>query len=411
MMTSEMAPERAPKTAPVGTAPTTAKTPARAARVRRHDLDWLRIMAVLLLIPFHSARVFDVWDPFYVKNAAKSGVLTWSVIAFLEPWHMQLLFVLAGAATWYALGHRSAGAYAGERFRRLLIPLGFGILLIVPPQTYLGAWSHGLSASLGGYWNFSGDLTGYSGGWTPAHLWFITYLFLFSLLALPLFVWWRRRPVGARWLLFAMPIVLLLANGLPAPDDGPQNPFYSLALFVGGFMLVADPRAERMIHRAWKPLLAAAAATMAAVLLMGVAGVGNGWTVGSLPDTALRLLGNVNTWVCVLALLGAGHALLNRENKVLRYANEGAYPFYLLHQTVIIAVAYVVVQWNLGLWPKYAAVALGSLAVTLGLYELCVRRFNPMRFLFGLKPRRPAVPAAFGSCVEAESVSGSFVRV
>jgi glucan biosynthesis protein C len=407
MMTLEKAPERVPEATPVGTA----KAPTSAPVVRRHDLDWLRIMAVLLLIPFHSARVFDVWDPFYVKNAAKSGALTWSVIAFLEPWHMQLLFVLAGAATWYALGHRSAGAYAGERFKRLLIPLGFGILVIVPPQTYLGAWSHGLGASLGSYWDFSGDLTGYTGGWTPAHLWFITFLFLFSLLALPLFMWLRRRPVGARWLLFAMPVVLLLANGLPAPDDGPQNPFYSLALFIGGFLLVADPRAERMIHRAWKPLLATAAATMATVLLLGHAGVGDMFADGSFPDTVVRLLSNVNTWVCVLALLGAGHALLNRQNRVLRYANEGAYPFYLLHQTVIIAIAYVVVRWNLGLWPKYGLVLAGSFAVTLGLYELCVRRFNPMRFLFGLKPRRSTVPATAESHVEAEGVAGSVVTV
>ncbi len=403
MMTLEKAPETAVES--------TATAPARTSAVRRHDLDWLRIMAVLLLIPFHSARVFDVWDPFYVKNAAKSGVLTWSVIAFLEPWHMQLLFVLAGAATWYALGHRSAGAYAGERFKRLLVPFGFGLLVIVPPQTYLAGWFRGQHVSLGSYWNFSGDLTGYTGGWTPAHLWFIAFLFIFSLLALPLFMRWHRRPIGARWLLFAMPVVLLLANALPAPDDGPQNPFYSLALFIGGFLLVADPRAEGMIHRAWKPLLAAAAGTMATMLLVWHSGVADTFAEGSLPDTILRLVANVNTWVCVLALLGAGHALFNRQNKVLRYANEGAYPFYLLHQTVIIAVAYVVVRWNLGLWPKYGLVLAGSFALTLGLYELVVRRFNPIRFLFGLKPRRPAVRATAESYVEAERVSGSVVRI
>lgn len=89
--------------------------------VRRHDLDWLRVLAVLLLIPFHSARVFDVWDDFYVKNADRSEGLTWGVIGLLEPWHMALLFVLAGAASWYALGHRTSGGYLGERFHRLLI--------------------------------------------------------------------------------------------------------------------------------------------------------------------------------------------------------------------------------------------------------------------------------------------------
>jgi peptidoglycan/LPS O-acetylase OafA/YrhL len=360
--------------------PATAPTP----RVRRHDLDWLRVMAVLLLIPFHTARVFDVWEDFYVKNGRTSGGLTWTVIGFLSPWHMPLLFVLAGAATWYALGHRPAGAYAGERTKRLLVPFLFGLLVIVPPQTYLAQWSKGIEP-VQGFWS-SGDLTGYTGGFTPAHLWFIAFLFVFSLVALPLFVRWHRHPIGARWLLFAMPVILTLTNGLPAPDDGPQNPFYSLALFVGGFLLVADPRAERLIHRAWRPLLATGVVTMASVMLVWHSGVEGTWTDGSAIQIGFELVQDVNTWVWVLALLGVAHAFLNRENRVLRYANPAAYPFYLLHQTVIVAVAYVVVRWGLGVWTKFGVIVVASFALSLGLYELVVRRTNATRFLFGLKP-------------------------
>jgi len=354
--------------------------------VRRHDLDWLRVMAVLLLIPFHSARVFDVWEDFYVKNGRTSGGLTWGVIAFLNPWHMPLLFVLAGAATWYALGHRSAGGYAAERSKRLLVPFLFGLMVIVPPQTYLAQWSKGIEP-VQGFWS-AGDLTGYTGGFTPAHLWFIAFLFAFSLVALPLFVRWHRRPIGARWLLFAMPLILALSNGLPAPDDGPQNPFYSLALFIGGFLLLADPRAERLIHRAWRPLLLIAAVTMASVLLVWHSGVEDTWTDGSGIQVGFELLQQVNTWVWVLALLGLGHAFLNRESRVLRYANPAAYPFYLLHQTVIVAVAYVVVRWSLGVYTKFGIVVTASFALSLGLYEYVVRRTNATRFLFGLKPLR-----------------------
>jgi peptidoglycan/LPS O-acetylase OafA/YrhL len=335
--------------------------------------------------------VFDTWDPFYVKNATTSGGLTWSVIGFLGPWHMPLLFVLAGAATWYALGHRTGAQYRGERFKRLLIPFLFGVLVIVPPQAFLAARFRGSESSFGaflpGYWSFKGDLTGYTGSWTPGHLWFIGFLFIFSLIGLPLFLRWRRRPVRATWLLFAMPFVLLLANGMPAPMDGPQNPFYSFALFVGGFLLVADARAEDRIHRAWRPLLAGAIVTMAAVMLVWRSGVEDTWSDGSLPNIAFTFFEGVNTWVWVLALLGVGHALLNRPNRALRYANEGAYPFYLLHQTVIVVLAYTVVGWNVGLWPKYGAVLLGAFVLTLGLYELVVRRTNATRFLFGLKPK------------------------
>jgi glucans biosynthesis protein C len=360
---------------------------------RRYDLDALRVLAVLLLIPFHSARVFDAFDPFYVKNPETSDGLSLAVVAFLNPWHMPLLFVLAGAATWLALGHRAPAAYLGERTRRLLIPFLFGILVIVPPQGFLASRFRGGDASVGGflrdYWTVEGDLSGYTGSFTPAHLWFIGYLFIFSLVALPLLARWRGRPLRARWLLFAMPLVLLAANELPAPNDGPQNPWYSLSLFVAGFLLVADERAERAVQRHWRPLLVAAAVTMTTVLLVSGSGTNDRWGDGSLLDAAFSLVEEANAWIWVLALLGTGKALLGRPVRGLRYAAEASFPFYVLHQTVIVAVAYVVVAWDLAVWQKFTTVGLAALVLTLLLYEVVVRPTNVTRFLFGLRPRRP----------------------
>jgi glucans biosynthesis protein C len=360
---------------------------------RRYDLDALRVLAVLLLVPFHSARVFDIFDPFYVKSPETSAGLSWAVVAFLNAWHMPLLFVLAGAATWLALGHRHAKAYLGERTRRLLVPFLFGILVIVPPQAFLASRFRGghdsVGSFLGDYWTVEGDLSGYFGSFTPAHLWFIGYLFLFSLLAVPLLVRWRGRQLRTGWLLVAMPLVLLAANELPAPNDGPQNPWYSLALFLAGFLLLADQRAERLVHRHWRALLAAAAATMTTVMLVWNSGANDTWSDGSLPDVAFALLEQANTWIWVLALLGAGKALLSRRIRGLAYASEASFPFYVLHQTVIVAVAYLLVGWNLPVWGKFLALCLAALAVTLLLYEVVVRRTAPTRFLFGMRPRRP----------------------
>jgi glucan biosynthesis protein C len=350
------------------------------------------VLAVLLLIPFHSARVFDVFDPFYVKSSQTSAGLSWAVVAFLNPWHMPLLFVLAGAATWLALGHRRSKAYLGERTRRLLVPFLFGLLVIVPPQGFLAGrfrGSHGSVGSfLGDYWTIDGDLSGYTGSFTPAHLWFIGYLFLFSALALPLLVRWRGRQLRARWLLVAMPLVLLAANELPAPNDGPQNPWYALALFLAGFLLLADPDAERAVHRRWRALLAAALATMATVLTVWHAGIADRWADGSPLDVGFSLVEQANTWLWVLALLGAAKALLSTPARGLGYASEASLPFYVLHQTVIVAVAYLIVSWNLPVWAKFAALCLAATALTLALYEV-VRRPAPTRFLFGMKPSRP----------------------
>jgi glucans biosynthesis protein C len=96
----------------------------------------------------------------------------------------------------------------------------------------------------------------------------------------------------------------------------------------------------------------------------------------------------------VLALLGAGRALVGGPVRGLRYASEASFPFYVLHQTVIVAVAYAVVRWDLGVWPKFATLCLAAFVLTVALYELVVRRTRPTRFLFGMKPQRPGVPTS-----------------
>jgi glucan biosynthesis protein C len=110
---------------------------------RRYDIDWLRVLAVLMLIPFHTARIFDIWEPFYAKSDQVSRALTYFFIGGVNAWHMPLFFLLARASTWFALGFRSGGQYIKERLKRLIVPLVFGTLVIVSPQTYLGALTYG----------------------------------------------------------------------------------------------------------------------------------------------------------------------------------------------------------------------------------------------------------------------------
>jgi glucan biosynthesis protein C len=66
-------------------------------------------------------------------------------------------------------------------------------------------------------------------------------------------------------------------------------------------------------------------------------------------------------------------------------------PFYLIHQTIILVVGFYVIRWNMGILPKLLTVTVISFPLILVLYELLVRRFNAMRFLFGMRPReKPA---------------------
>lgn len=370
--------------------------PPPPARARRYDIDRLRILAVLLLLPFHTARVFNTGETFYVKNAQESPFLQWTIIDFLDPWHMPLLFALAGAATWFALGHRGGGGYLRERIRRLLVPFVFGVIVIVPPQPFVAQLPHADAERsylgfLDGYFTDVTDLSGYDGGLTPAHMWFVLYLFLISLVVLPVLLRLHRvaiaRDVGRPWMLVAMPLAMLVAEALPSPE-GAWNIFVCLAMFAGGFLLLSSDGLQDLLRRRWRPILLGGVATMAVVYVVYATGADDDWADGSVQEIAFQVVESTNTWLWVLGLIGAAGAYLDRPpTPALRYANEAAYPWYVLHQTVIVLVAYPVVGWDLGIAPKYVAILVAATALTFGSYELLVRRWNPVRFLFGLRPR------------------------
>ena len=174
-------------------APSAATATLDAPAARQHYIDWLRVLAVLLLFPFHVLRVFNADDPFYIKAAHLSAPLS-DVLNFISVWHMPLLFVLAGASTFFALGKRSARQYLSERRERLLVPFVFGIFVLIPPQTwYGGRFNSGYTQSFWHYlvsgdflkWNIK-DGGDYYGGFGIGHLWFIIVLFLVAVVALPL---------------------------------------------------------------------------------------------------------------------------------------------------------------------------------------------------------------------------------
>lgn len=368
---------------------------------RRNDLDWMRILAVLLLIPFHSARIFDVFEPFYVKNADLSPWLSGTIVGFLSTWQMQLLFLIAGASTWYALGHRSGGQYMGERLRRLMIPFVFGTLVIVPPQMYLALlFRSSTNASYLEYYpRFFQlrpfDIPDYTGiGFSWAHLWFILDLFVISLIALPLLLklrsgsgrgilsWWGRFTDRGR-AIFLLAIPFLLVGDLPEVDG---KPFFTyLLVFIYGFVLMSDGGFQRALERNKEAALVLGIATMS--VIYGVYLSGTQFADNSIEDVSLFIVRNCNLWFWLVALLGFGQKYLNADNGVLRYAREAAYPFYVLHQTVIVWIGFYVVQWNADALLKFLVIAAGSLIATVGIYDLLVRRTNMTRFLFGMKPR------------------------
>jgi len=353
--------------------------------MRRYGLDWLRIAVVLLLFPFHTARIFDRWEPNYVKDV-ENAFSTWFV-AGVGFWFMALLFVIAGFSTFYALQKRTARAYIKERTLRLLVPFLIGLVLIVPVQGYLASLQHeGYAGNylqfLRGYFTDFGDLSGYTGSFTPAHLWFILFLYAISVCLLPILLPLRDPKKGraSAWLLWIAFIPMSLAEALP--DIGGKNPFFFGLLFFFGFLLARSEETMALLRRIRFYTLGAAAILSPLFLALAYR---LGWPDDiDLLGAGIALFRNLCVWLIVLALMGLADAGLNRPSRALSYLNAASYPVYLLHQSVLIAVAYFAVQTALPPAVKFLTILSGTLLGCAALYE-ALRRTPPTRLILGIK--------------------------
>lgn len=160
------------------------------ASSRQSYLDWLRILAILGVLFFHSAMAFVAEWEWHIKNKETSYLLL-EFNFWLSRFRMPLLFFISGTVTYFMLRSKSGLAFVGLRFRRLFIPLLFGMLVIVPPQIYVERLTQGYKGS---YWDFWGTVFAFKpypegGSLSWHHLWFILYLFLYDVLFAPLFRW------------------------------------------------------------------------------------------------------------------------------------------------------------------------------------------------------------------------------
>jgi hypothetical protein len=369
---------------------------------RRYDLDWLRVLAVLLLVPFHSAIIFSSLPQtqvVYVYDSQHSLFLM-KMVDFMYLWHMPLLFVVAGAASWFALGVRSGPRYLSERVNRLLVPLLFGMVALLPPTLYLYTRTvPRLATRFPTLFQFYpryfvpdvADLTGRTqGSWAPMHLWFILYLLGYSALALPLFQY-LRGPSGKRLveglaalfarrgaiLLLALPLALASA----VPIGGSENPLLYLVWFFYGYLLMSDPRFQAALDR--HTLTALLLAFLTTLFIFTVSQeIGPAWS----PLWVLwGVVYNSSRWFWVVGILGLGHRFLNTTSAALRYANEAVYPFYILHYPVNMLTGYLLRPWTAAVAVKYAVIVVFTTTVTLALYEALIRRVDLLRFLFGMK--------------------------
>jgi hypothetical protein len=375
-------------------------------KIRRHEIDWLRVIAFYSLIIYHAGMFFVPWD-WHVKNPTTyEWFETW--MAWLSQFRLPLLFLISGIGVYYALGFRTAGQFIGERSRRLLIPLIFGIFVIVPPQIYFERLSQGVEyASYWEFWKTVFDFVIYPDGGNLSwhHLWFLPYIFVYSILALPLFLFLRsdnslvlkekisfvfNKP-GLIYLLGIPLLVIYYTMSWRFPTTHTlvndwYNFTYSLSFFLLGFFLVSIPNLWDILEKYRKISLMSSLIPM--VILVGFV---YGPTFELFEEEAesfffiygLLKISFVTTWI--FAILGYSRLLLNKPNSLLTYANESVYPFYILHQSITISFAYYMRFWEISVFAKFGLLIIVTFGGCYLLYEFLIKRINILRVLFGLK--------------------------
>jgi len=381
-------------------------TAAHKNNERQYYLDWLRIMLILTVFLFHIGMIFSTFG-WHIKNEEQLSSLA-PVMSFLHLWRMPLLFLISGAGTYYALGKRSDKQYLKERFQRLLIPLVAGIFILVPVQVYIERI--GSYDSLFQYYLYMFDGVYPSGNFSWHHLWFIAYLFLISLLITPFFKYFKSRNFRRfnLWLekqvtrkggmnLIVLPLLisqLVLKPYFPRETHDVVNDWafiaFNLTFFLAGFLLFVNPRIVYHVKKQRKIFFAQA--VLGSVIWFF------GYDHWNLPFFLNELLNITVIWSCSVAVIAYAALGLNKNSLFRKRATEAIYPFYLLHQPVIILFGYYIIHWDVPVLWKAIYVLVFSFFTSIGVYWLFIYPFNAMRILFGMKKRKPPLKnAIFGS--------------
>ncbi|MET1260826.1 acyltransferase family protein [Flagellimonas sp. DF-77] len=373
---------------------------------RLHYIDWLRVLAFSTLIVFHCAVPFVEDYSWEINNDRTSPTIT-RIIWWVHQWRLPLLFFISGVGVRFSLRKRSLGRFLGERIIRLFIPLVFAIFFITPIQVYF-EWLQKEKISMG-YSEFYPsvfEIVPYpDGSFTWSHMWFVAYLFVFTLILMPVFatakIPWFRSQATAVTKLFNSWFVLLLL-GLPFvgyifglyiewPEQGSLiDDWYvflsSMTFYVLGFSLSAFPTFWEACMRYRKRFL-----LIALVLASFLIGLYFWEWSANKPLTQdgylyrFGVLNGFHIWTIILAAIGYTMRYLNVSNKRLSYLNQAVYPYYIMHQAVIVASGYYILQWDIGILPKLLLLVLICISVIGLVYHFIIKRTKVTRLLFGMR--------------------------
>ncbi len=334
---------------------------------RKNNIDNLRNLTILLLFPVHTFMIWnDFGSRFYIWEGENKILSTFIVL--VNPWFMPLLFVIAGISARYALENRTVKEFMKQRFWKLMVPFLAGMVILVPFQTlyarkYFQGYEGGILENWKYFFTHFTDLTGYDGAFTPGHLWFILFLFIISVTALGLFHFIPYKKTGA--FVEKMPVYAVIFLFIPVwlmyylGNFGGFSLGKNLALYLAGYYVLGNDTIIDKLERnlKWLAGLFLLTETVSAAVYYKYSYYGDLWV-------------NFTGWVSVLAVLAAGKKFLNKKTGFTEYFNRASYPVYILHQSILVALAYYVVQTEIPLPAEAFLICAGSFLLTILSYHI-----------------------------------------
>lgn len=365
---------------------------------RRYDIDWIRVIVFDILIVYHVCMFFVHWE-WHIKN---NEIVGWIEIPmkFVNQWRIPILFVVSGMGTRFAMAQRNGKEYIKERFFRLMIPLIAGILIVIPPQVYIERIIEGQQyASYFSFYPkfFEGIYPVGNLSWH--HLWFLPYLLTMSLLAIPLFLHLRKKgnpfielakqKLTNRPIYLFFPIIILsipefTLHSFPI-THAYLNDWYCWGmyscLFVFGYLLIC------LKDVFWNEIekLKYVTVIIGAICFTFLIFFSQGKQFNDSGHCWIPFVKVSNMWSWILAIFAWAANYFNKQSGIVAYRNIAVYPFYILHQTIIVVIGYKLKDLEIHYGIKMIVLIVLTYTICWVLYECLVKNLGVLKPIFGVK--------------------------
>ena len=347
---------------------------------RRHDIDWLRVIAIAMFLIYHTAIGFQSWGLMigFITNKQSWNEL-WLPMSMLNVWRIPFLFFVSGMGVFFAIQKRDWKQLLQERAKRILLPFVFGMIIIVPIHVLL------LQSYYGWEMNYKPN---------PAHLWFLGNILIYTLVLLPVFIYLKKHQNKTLFVklrsLVANPIGLLIVIMLFVAEAMiiKPNPYELYAMTTHGFILgfLAFACGYLFMYSGeafWKMMVKWRWVFIISALALYIYRIYQGQLGAYVQIPLFRLSIESSLWIFSLFALGYKH--LNKNSSALNYLSQSAYPIYIIHMIFIYLASYLIFPLDINVQLKYLIVVVFLFVGSFAFYELLIRRIAFIRPLFGLK--------------------------